>query len=151
MNKIVLFFSLLFLVGCLNIPENNEEPKTAETSVNKEDYTPEKEDFCSGYDLKWSMPFYKPKVLKELFFSEQISDLSSLTKKEQVTRLNIGYTNLKELPVSLLECINLKELDISGNRFNNIDVVLETLSKLPNLKVLVFALLCFILYLLLKL
>ena len=92
---------------------------------------------CATIDILWNENWYKPKIFERLYKVETPDDVSELLPNRlDVIRLNISYRNLREFPKVIQQFKNLQEIDISGNRFNDLENVCAHLAALPNLKVL---------------
>ncbi len=92
---------------------------------------------CSDLDIFLGKNYFRSELLEKLSHIERIEDLSRiLNKKEEIFALNLSYTNIKKLPPEIFQFINLQALNISGNKFSDIENVISDLKRLPNLKIL---------------
>lgn len=93
---------------------------------------------CEHYDMKWWKQNYISGLFYELNSSKKTQDLKSLlVNRDEIKLINISSSNLKAIPKELFEFKNLESLDISDNPFQDLEKLMEDLSKLPNLKILV--------------
>jgi len=92
---------------------------------------------CSDLDVFQGKNYFRSELLEQLAHlprTENIKEL--LTNKEKVYSIDLSYSELKELPKEIFQCLNLQALNLSGNRFTDVEKLLVDLSKLPNLKIL---------------
>lgn len=92
---------------------------------------------CSNLDIFQGKSYFRSELLEELAHlprTENIKEL--LTNKEEVYSIDLSYSELKELPKEVFQFINLQALNLSGNKFTDVEKLIVDLSKLPNLKIL---------------
>lgn len=92
---------------------------------------------CSDLDIFQGKNYYRSELLEQFAHlprTENIKEL--LSNKEEVYSIDLSYSDLKELPKEIFQFINLQALNLSGNKFTDVEKLILNLSKLPNLKVL---------------
>ncbi len=93
--------------------------------------------YCSDVNIFEDGIYFKSALINRFFRLEKTKNLDSLLKtKVEVYSLNLSYSNLKELPETLLQFKKLEYLNLSGNRFKDKEKLFNDLAKLPNLKIL---------------
>lgn len=94
--------------------------------------------YCPEIDMKWHSGFYHTQLESELFREGRVTDLTSLlSKRLEIRRLSLRDTGIKELPKEIHQFIHIEELDLSRNKFSNVENLIADLSRLPNLKMLI--------------
>ncbi len=79
--------------------------------------------------LSQSVLFSQSPSIQEI--NKTYTDLDeALSKKEKVYHLNLSHRDLKSIPVSILELVNLKSLYLTDNLLDAIDLDLSTLTHL---------------------
>jgi Leucine-rich repeat (LRR) protein len=93
--------------------------------------------YCSEVNIFEEGTYFRSALMDRFYRLEKTKNLDSLlTNKIEIYSLNLSYSNLKELPETLLQFKNLEYLNLSGNRFKDKERLFNDLAKLPNLKIL---------------
>ncbi|MFK7750687.1 MAG: hypothetical protein AB8B65_20010 [Kordia sp.] len=92
---------------------------------------------CHEFNLFPNNDYRRAEIMNDIAKEPRIEDLEALLpQREKVFSLNLSYNGYKELPKILLKFKNLQIVNLSSNRFTDIEKTIEDLSQLPNLRVL---------------
>jgi len=127
--SLVIFFFVIYKTELVYKNANISERVLFET-LNYSD--------CSEVDMKWvGSNTYISGLFFELNGLTETKNLKKLLpKRDEIKILKIESLNLKELPQELFLFSNLKALDISNNPFENLEQLIDDLTKFPKLELL---------------
>ncbi len=138
MKKKLLFLSIMIVFFLLySLMKKEETTLVKKENKVKKNVSLKLKENCPFFNMKWngvggiSQLFWGLNSLKSITKIEDLSILPLSTKKLKLTSLR-----LKQLPGSLFKLKNIEELDISDNKFDDIEAVIQSLSKLSKLKIL---------------